>query len=69
MIRAYLKEEEGNVSDHRGSLSKEQDLSHFLEASRESSSDLAPVTTIFPDAKMRAVVLGSRIRMMTAANR
>lgn len=25
--------------------------------------------TIFPDAKMRAVVLGSRIRMMTAENR
>ncbi len=33
------------------------------------SSDLAPVTTILPEAKMSAVVLGSRIRMMTAANR
>lgn len=38
-------------------------------ASLESSSDLAPVTTIFPLAKIRAVVLGSRIRMMTAAKR
>lgn len=38
-------------------------------ASFESSSDLAPVTTIFPLAKIKAVVLGSRIRMMTAANR
>ncbi len=42
---------------------------YFLDANFESSSDLAPVTTILPDAKMRAVVLGSRIRMMTAANR
>lgn len=38
-------------------------------ASLESSSDLAPVTTILPEAKIRAVVLGSRIRMMTAAKR
>ena len=38
-------------------------------ASLESSSDFAPVTTILPEAKMRAVVLGSRIRMMTAAKR
>lgn len=38
-------------------------------ASLESSSDLAPVTTILPLAKIRAVVLGSRIRMITAANR
>lgn len=42
---------------------------YLREASRESSSDLAPVTTILPDAKMSAVVLGSRMRMMTAANR
>ena len=33
------------------------------------SSDLAPVTTILPEAKISAVVLGSRIRMMTAAKR
>ena len=33
------------------------------------SSDLAPVTTILPEAKINAVVLGSRIRMMTAAKR
>lgn len=42
---------------------------YFREANRESSSDFAPVTTIFPDAKINAVVLGSRIRMITAANR
>ena len=35
----------------------------------ESSSDLAPVQTILPLAKISAVVLGSRIRMMTAAKR
>lgn len=42
---------------------------HLREASRESSSDLAPVTTILPLAKMSAVVFGSRMRMMTAAKR
>lgn len=42
---------------------------YFLDASFESSSDLAPVTTILPDAKIKAVVLGSRIRMITAAKR
>jgi len=42
---------------------------YFLDASRESSSDFAPVTTIFPDAKIKAVVFGSRILMITAANR
>jgi len=42
---------------------------YLREASFESSSDLAPVTTILPEAKMSAVVFGSRIRMMTAANR
>lgn len=30
---------------------------------------LAPVQTIFPELKIRAVVLGSRILMMTAAKR
>jgi len=30
---------------------------------------LAPVITILPDEKINAVVLGSRIRMMTAAKR
>lgn len=29
----------------------------------------APVQTIFPELKMRAVVLGSRIRIITAAKR
>jgi len=38
-------------------------------ANLESSSDLAPVTTILPEAKINAVVLGSRIRMITAAKR
>jgi len=42
---------------------------YFREASFESSSDLAPVTTILPEAKMSAVVFGSRIRMITAAKR
>ena len=44
-------------------------LAYFREASRESSSDFAPVTTILPDANISAVVLGSRIRITTAANR
>jgi hypothetical protein len=44
-------------------------LAYFRDASRESSSDLAPVTTILPDANIRAVVLGSRIRITTAAKR
>jgi hypothetical protein len=39
------------------------------EASRESSSDFAPVTTILPEAKINAVVLGSRILIITAAKR
>jgi len=42
---------------------------YFRDASFESSSDFAPVTTILPEAKIKAVVLGSRIRMMTAAKR
>lgn len=33
------------------------------------SNLLAPVQTIFPELKMRAVVRGSRMRMITAANR
>lgn len=42
---------------------------YLREASLLSSSDFAPVTTILPEAKTRAVVFGSRIRMITAANR
>lgn len=42
---------------------------YLRDASLESSSLLAPVTTIFPLAKIRAVVFGSRMRMMTAAKR
>mmetsp|Transcript_9493 Transcript_9493/g.23207 ORF Transcript_9493/g.23207 Transcript_9493/m.23207 type:complete len:246 (+) Transcript_9493:320-1057(+) len=41
---------------------------YFREASRAFSSLFAPVHTIFPEPKMSAVVLGSRMRMMTAAN-
>jgi len=44
-------------------------LAYCLAALRDWSSDLAPVITIFPEEKIRAVVLGSRIRMMTAAKR
>ena len=43
-------------------------LAYFLAASLLNSSDLAPVQTILPDVKMRAVVLGSLIRIITAAN-
>ena len=42
---------------------------YLRDANLESSSDFAPVTTIFPDAKIKAVVLGSRILMMMAAKR
>lgn len=42
---------------------------YFLAASLESSSLFAPVHTIFPEEKIKAVVLGSRIRIMTAAKR
>jgi hypothetical protein len=42
---------------------------YFLAACFESSSLLAPVTTIFPEANISAVVLGSRILMITAAKR
>lgn len=44
-------------------------LAYFLEAKRLSSSDFAPVTTTLPEAKTRAVVFGSRIRIITAAKR
>src|SRR5437764_5092924 len=42
---------------------------YFRDASFESSSDFAPVTTILPEAKIRAVVFGSQISIMTAAKR
>lgn len=42
---------------------------YLRDASLESSSDFAPVTTIFPDAKINAVVFGSRMRIITAAKR
>ena len=42
---------------------------YLREASFAICSVLAPVTTIFPEAKISAVVLGSRMRMITAANR
>lgn len=42
-----------------------------VEGDREPSgiARTAPVTTIFPEAKIRAVVFGSRMRIMTAAKR
>jgi hypothetical protein len=52
-----------------GKLSVWMILAYFLDANLDSSSDFAPVHTIFPELKMRAVVLGSRIRIITAANR
>lgn len=44
-------------------------LAYFLAASLDCSSLLAPVHTIFPELKINAVVRGSLILMMTAANR
>eukprot|EP01126_Amoeba_proteus_P044246 TRINITY_DN4908_c0_g2_i1.p1 TRINITY_DN4908_c0_g2~~TRINITY_DN4908_c0_g2_i1.p1 ORF type:complete len:161 (+),score=19.64 TRINITY_DN4908_c0_g2_i1:580-1062(+) len=44
-------------------------FAYLLPALRASSSDLAPVITIFPLEKIKAVVLGSLIRMITAAKR
>jgi hypothetical protein len=43
-------------------------LQYFLAASLLNSSDFAPVQTILPDVKIRAVVLGSLILIITAAN-
>lgn len=44
-------------------------LAYFLAASLESSSLFAPVHTILPELKINAVVRGSRILIITAANR
>ena len=44
-------------------------LANFLEACLEIYSLFAPVQTILPEEKIRAVVLGSRSFMITAANR
>lgn len=43
-------------------------LAYFRAASRESPSLLAPVQTILPLLNISAVVLGSLIRIITAAN-
>ena len=43
-------------------------FAYFLQAVFDSYSDLAPVQTIFPEVKTRAVVFGSLILMITAAN-
>ena len=43
-------------------------LAYFLLAVFDYYSDLAPVTTIFPDLKTRAVVFGSLSLITTAAN-
>ena len=50
-------------------LVRRQQVQSTMLCGNPPSSDLAPVTTILPEAKIRAVVLGSRIRMMTAAKR
>ena len=42
---------------------------YFRDAVCESFLLFAPVTTILPVRKIRAVVRGSRIRMITAENR
>jgi hypothetical protein len=44
-----------------------QACAYFRDASRKSSSVFAQVTTtgIFPNVKIKAVVFGSRMRMMT----
>lgn len=44
-------------------------LAYFRAAKRESSSLLAPVQTIFPLLNISAVVRGSLILIITAANR
>lgn len=44
-------------------------LANFFEASNASSSFLAPVQTIFPELNISAVLLGSRIRIITPLNR
>mmetsp|Transcript_6173 Transcript_6173/g.24897 ORF Transcript_6173/g.24897 Transcript_6173/m.24897 type:complete len:236 (-) Transcript_6173:78-785(-) len=44
-------------------------FAYLRAAKRESCSLFAPVQTILPDAKMSAVVFGSRMRIITAANR
>jgi hypothetical protein len=43
-------------------------LAYFLLANWHYSSERAPVMTIFPELKMRPVVLGLRRRIITAAN-
>lgn len=44
-------------------------LEYFLDANLQSSSDLAPVITIFPLLNINPVVLGFLNLIITAANR
>lgn len=44
-------------------------LAYLRAAKRESSSLFAPVQTILPEENIKAVVRGSRIRIITAAKR
>lgn len=44
-------------------------LAYFRDASFANSSDLAPVQTTLPEPKISAVVLGSLMRIITAAKR
>lgn len=41
----------------------------YFKTNLDACSDLAPVITIFPELKINAVVLGSRIRIITAEKR
>jgi hypothetical protein len=43
-------------------------FAYYFDAVSDISSDFAPVQTILPLWKIRAVVFGSRIRMIAAAN-
>jgi len=52
-----------------GKLSAFKITAYSLAANLESSSDLAPVHTIFPELKIRAVVFGFRILIITAGKR
>lgn len=44
-------------------------LAYIYVALNDSASDFAPVQTIFPLAKIKAVVFGSLILIIAAANR
>lgn len=70
MIRAYLRAASFACSSLEKYKNKQSERkTKSTEFSNYNWHLLAPVQTIFPEEKIRAVVRGSRIRMMTAANR